>query len=193
MSETFVFPADDRDLMQMLELRANNGAVADVETVYVLTGSTYSVPELLFAFDDPGLYYEAERDYVDADNGAIAETIWKFYEGRPGPRMIVDVHTHPAGSDTRPSNQDHSVAGHQRQAFDQYFDDYELFFGIHGLGEACDPDLSWMRVPEQTGENEISWWGENRRHSLAVFDGAYRPRPVRVVSTGGGSASGVVG
>lgn len=174
-----MFPADDRDLLQLLEVRANNGGVKTVETVYVLTGRTYFVPERLFAFDDPALYQRADPAYVAVDNRTMAETIRRFYADQPGPRVIVRVHTHPGGP-ASPSEQDYRVATSRQQLFDRYFDDYELFLGIHALTDECTPDAEWIRRPEQTAENEVSWWGENRKHKLAIYDGAYNPRPVLV-------------
>lgn len=182
MRGTFVFPGDDRDFMQKLEIRANNGAVDDVETVYVVTGSTYFVPEDLWAFDDPSLYDTAERYEVDIDDRATAETIRDFYAGRPGPRMIFRVHTHPPDGADGPSDQDYSVAEEREKVFDRYFDDYELFLGIHLLGEERPPNPGLMRVPNQTEENKITWLGENRKHTLAVYDGAYEPRPVMLTT-----------
>lgn len=186
---TFVFPKTDRDFMQQLEMRGNNGGVETVETVYALAGSTYFVPETLIALDDPDLYKAAEPRRVQTDDWEVIRTIDEAYtprsasgvkETEAGPRMLVRVHTHPTGR-TRPSDNDREAAAH-RDLLYRYFDDCEIFLGIHGLGEECAPDPEWMRVPERTAENEVSWWGENRKHKLAVFDREYEPRPVRLLS-----------
>jgi proteasome lid subunit RPN8/RPN11 len=179
---SFVFPAQDKGLMQMLEVRGNNGGTETVETVYVLAGThSYAVPERLFAFDDPDLYKTAEPTRVNMDYHAVAQTVADFYEPGPGPTLIAHFHTHPSGNG-RPSDQDHSVAESRETTYDRYFDDYQLFLGIHGLGEECDPDPEWMRRPQRTATNEVSWWGENRKHTLSLYDGAYEPRPVAVLT-----------
>lgn len=181
MSAEFVFPADDRDLMQLLEVRGNNGGVPTVETVYCLTGSTYYVPEQLFPCDDPDLYYAATADHFEADLPRIAQRIAAFYEDRAGPRMVMFVHTHPDGN-PQPSQLDKQSVVGWKQLFDGYFDDYRFFTGLHGLCEAGETGPEWMRRPEQTGENEVSWWGARRKHRLAVFDGEFEPRPVAVTT-----------
>lgn len=179
MRGTVVFPGADRDFMQLIEIRANNGAQADVETVYVLTGETYCVPTRLFAFDDPALYRRATRNRVNVRNRRLAKTIAAFYADRPGPKLVVRVHTHPSGR-TSPSDGDRNGAAQRNRSYARYFDDYELFLGIHGLGDAADPDPEWLRRPERTAFNEVAWWGENRKHKLAVFDMEYEPRPMVV-------------
>jgi hypothetical protein len=179
---SFVFPAQDKGLMQMLEVRGNNGGTETVETVYVLAGThSYAVPERLFAFDDPDLYNKAEPARVNVDNHAVAQTVADFYEPGPGPTLIAHFHTHPNGYN-QPSDQDHSVAERREATYDRYFDDYQLFLGIHGLGEECDPDPEWMRQPQRTAANQVSWWGENRKHTLSLYDGGYEPRPVAVLT-----------
>lgn len=181
MRGTFVFPADDTDLMQQLEMAANNGAVEDVETVYVLAGSTYFVPEDLFALDDPSLYEVAEPHHVRTDMREVVRTVDEFYNERSGPKMVTWFHTHPSGR-SRPSDGDYEAVEDEPHPFARQFDDCEFFQGIHALGQEATPDPEWMRVPRQTGENEVSWWGENRKHSLSVYDGQYEPRPM-VVTT----------
>lgn len=190
MRGTFVFPAADRDLMQLLELRGNNGGVETVETMYVLTGNTYSVPERLFACDDPDLYHKAEKRLFNGKLRRVVKMIVDFYADRSGPKLVAFFHTHPSGNAT-PSTGDKEVVARWKQRFDPYFDEYEFFAGLHGLGEACPPDLERMRVPEQPRENAVRWRGENRHHTLAVYDGAFEPRPVLVetaasLRTGGG-------
>lgn len=177
MRGEFVFPGGDVDFMQLIEIRANNGATNDIETVYVLTGETYFVPTQLFAFDDPELYNEATANRVNVKSQVLARTVAKFYDERPGPKLIVWVHTHPSGG-TQPSLADINCTPRQKRLYNQYFTDYELFLGIHGLKEVCDPDPDWLRQPELTADHEVSWWGENRKHSLALYDAHYEPRPV---------------
>jgi proteasome lid subunit RPN8/RPN11 len=180
MRGTFVFPAADTDFMQLLEIRGNNGATADVETVFVLASDeSYCVPTRLFAFDDPRLYKKATDSRVNVDNEAVARTVATFYEKQSGPRLITRVHTHPSG-ETTPSQLDQNVGPDRYATFNQYFDDYEFFLGIHALKEPCDPDPGWLRRPEQTAEHEVTWWGENRKHTLALYDPAYEPAPVIV-------------
>ena len=179
MRGTFVFPAADRDFLQLLELRANNGATELVETVYVLTGSTYYVPEQLFAFDDPGLYYEATPYLVDADREAIAADLARLCRIglAPAPKLIMEVHTHPSGS-TIPSDRDRRYGPENRPVYDRYFTDFEFFYGIHGLQDRDRPDPACIRCPEQTDYNEIGWQGENMEHRLGVYDYAFDPQPV---------------
>lgn len=181
MRGTLIFPADDRDFLQQLEVRGNNGGVDDVETAYVLTGSTYYVPEHLFNCDDPGLYQKAEYNTVNFNELEVASRVYEYYGDRMAVKIVVVVHTHPSGN-TTPSDRDEKWGPQIPPMFDRYFDDYEFFHGLHGLGEECDPDPEWMRRPEKTAENEISWHGESRIHKLAVFDSAFNPRPV-VVTT----------
>ncbi|MDS0476813.1 Mov34/MPN/PAD-1 family protein [Natrinema sp. 1APR25-10V2] len=179
MRGTFVFPGTDTDFIQLIELRGNNGAQDDVETVFVLTGETYYVPTRLFAFDDPTHYREATPTAVDIDNRAVAQTIADFYEERVGPRLVARFHTHPGGN-PMPSTKDKRNAAKKQRVFDRYFDDYELFLGIHVLGEPCDLDPDWLRRPEQTATNAVSWRGEHRTHTLALYNGRYESRSVVV-------------
>lgn len=177
MRGTFVFPTADRDFIQLIEIRANNGAQEDVETVFVLIGETYFVPTKLFAFDSPVLYHDATERSVNPKDRSMAEQIARYYADQPGPKLINRVHTHPSG-DIEPSQKDKQVASSRKSVFDRYFDDYEFFLGIHALQDSCDPDSDWLRRPRKTAENAITWWGEHRKHTLAVYDEHYEPRPV---------------
>lgn len=179
MRGTFVFPQADNDFMQLLEIRANNGAQDDVETVFVLTGETYFVPTRLFAFDDPALYHDASAHAVTPKTRPMAETVARFYADQPGPKLINRVHTHTNGR-PRPSQGDKKVGPNRKQTFDRYFDDYEFFLGIHALQDPCEPDPARLRRAHQTAEHAVTWWGENRKHTLAVYDAQYNPRPVLV-------------
>lgn len=179
MRGTFVFPQADTDFMQLIEVRGNNGAAADVETVFILTGETYFVPTRLFAFDDPDFYTRATATRVTAENQAMARTVARFYDDRPGPKLVARFHTHPSG-DTTPSRTDKEVGMQRKRTFDRYFDDYEFFLGIHALQDTCEPDPGWLRQPARTATHTVTWWGENRKHTLAVYDGRYEPRPVVV-------------
>lgn len=180
MRGTVVFPADDRDLLQLLEVRGNNGGVETVETGYILTGSTYYVPEKLHNCDDPDIYQYARPERMCSSTTQIRLRVRDFYEGQPDPRMICPVHTHPSGR-TTPSKGD--TQSDLKQAFDVEFDDYEFFYGIHGLhDDDRTPDPSWMRVPEQTDHHKVSWYGEYRRHTLAFYDEEHDLAPVMVRS-----------
>lgn len=179
---TFVFPADDRDFLQLLEVRANNGSVKTVETMYVLAGRSYYVPETVVSCDDPGLYRGADRTTVKPREKRLARRVADVAENVLQPQMVCWVHTHPNGS-TNPSDGDKKWCTHTKSRFDKHFEgDYEFFLGIHGVGERGEPDWEWMRRPERTDENEVSWWGEYRKHKLAVYDEAFDPRPVTVTS-----------
>jgi hypothetical protein len=179
-----VFPADDTDFMQAIEIRGNNGGVEDVETIFALAGENYFVPTELFALDDSTLYNYAREDSVHGRNDEMAQKIAAYYRsaGGSGPGLVVRIHTHPTGNPT-PSKKDKKVGSRRKSVFDRYFDDYQFLLGIHALGEVCDPDRRYMRRPEQTEYNEISWRGENREHTLALYDADYDPRPVMLLSS----------
>ncbi|MES3518360.1 MAG: hypothetical protein PPP58_11930 [Natronomonas sp.] len=60
---TFVLP-DDKHFMQKLEARGKNGHGAIVETVYVLTGPSYTLPTDLIRLDNEEYYGTATRTSV---------------------------------------------------------------------------------------------------------------------------------
>lgn len=174
---TLVFPASDPDFLRQIELRGKNGARDFVETVYVLSGSTYYVPTRLHALDDPSLFNSADRSSVNARNREMAQKVANFYAQRDGPRIVVRIHTHPSLS-TNPSDTDYDYSLEKKPVYDRFFEDYEYFHGIHGIGEISEPPPGEIRSPEMVGQNELAWWGESRRHRLAIYDEEYDPRPV---------------
>jgi len=175
---TFVFPSHDPGFMQRLELRGNNGAQRDVETVYLLTGESYTMPSELVQLDDPAIYNEMTPNSVSTKLGEIAEQLQRMYDGRPDPKLIGYVHTHQNGT-TRPSSKDRSGSETAKRVFERYFDDFEFFNAIHALGDRADVPVGKMREPTETSGG-VWWYGETRRHELAVFDAHYNARTVVV-------------
>lgn len=175
---TFVFPSHDEGFVRSVELRGNNGARRDAETVYLLTGETYTVPTELVALDDPAIYEASTESSVRAKLDAIVEELKLAHEGRPDPKLIAYVHTHPDGS-TRPSPTDRQNGERIAERFERQFDDVEFFHGIHGLGERTTVEGDRRRdLRSSTGG--CWWYGENRRHELAIFDASYNSRRVVV-------------
>jgi len=175
---TFVFPSHDPGFMQRLELRGNNGARQDVETVYLLAGDSYTTPTELIQLDDPAVYNRMTPTSVSTKLNAVAEQLARMYEGRPDPKLIAYVHTHPGGS-TRPSPTDKQGSETAKKVFERYFQDFEFFNAIHALGKMADVPVDKMRNPKESGGG-VWWYGETRRHELAIFDKYYNSRQVVV-------------
>lgn len=173
-----VFPADDSELVQAIELRGNNGVQRDVETKYLLTGSSYTTPTDMIGLDDPSLYEEMTETSLVYNVTAIADYVAKLHEGYPDPKVVVAVHTHPSGN-TIPSSTDRTNSTALRDELERHFDDFEFFQGIHGLQERTTPTPDKLREVH-AGDGHIWWYGENRRHELAIFDGYYNPCEVHV-------------
>lgn len=169
---TFVFPADAQ-FMQSLEIRAKNGAQRRVETVYAVTGASYTDPTDLFALDNPEYYDSATRRSVTSFGGKMARAVANRFPSDERPKLIARFHTHPGGS-TTPSDADRSSAADIRDNFQQAFDteDFEFFHGIHAYSELSNPG-GVDRDPEAMS-NTVSWDGEQYRHTLALYGPRFR-------------------
>lgn len=166
---TLGVPAD-KDFLQKLEARGKNGHRQTVETVYVLTGPTYTRPTDLIRLDNDSYYGGATRSSVRFNPRAMAQKVADLYPSDSLPRLIARFHTHPSGS-TTPSAADKQSAPNVRKAFVNAFgtDDFEFFHGIHGLrNHGSNPSPSERQRPSKQNRT-ISWKGEQYRHSLAVF------------------------
>jgi len=175
---TFVFSSHDPGFIQRLELRGNNGAQRDVETVYLLAGDSYTTPTELIQLDDSAVYNKMTPTSVSTKLNAVAQQLARMYEDRPDPKLIAYVHTHPGGS-TRPSLTDKQGSETAKKVFERHFDDFEFFNAIHALGDKADVPIEKMREPRESGGG-VWWYGETRRHELAVFDAHYNSRQVIV-------------
>jgi hypothetical protein len=167
---TFVLP-DDKHFMQKLEARGKNGHGSIVETVYVLTGPTYTRPTDLIRLDNDKYYGSATRSSVSFNPRAMARKVASLYPDGEAPKLIARFHTHPGGT-LRPSSADKNGASRVHQSFVDAFgtDDFEFFHGIHGLEEhGLDPNPD-ERQSLSTKQKHLRWLGERYRHKLAVFD-----------------------
>ena len=167
---TFVLP-DDKHFMQKIEARGKNGHGSIVETVYVLTGPTYTHPTDLIRLDNDEYYGSATRSSVSFNPRAMAQKVASLYPDDEAPKLIARFHTHPGGT-LRPSSADKNSSSRIRQSFVDAFgtDDFEFFHGIHGLEEhELEPNPD-ERQSLSTKQNHLRWLGERYRHKLAVFD-----------------------
>ena len=175
---SFVFDTADTDLLQKMEIRGNNGVTEvphDVETKYLLTGPTYTRPTDLIQLDNPDLYSQVTETSIRYNVTRIANYVAKLHdEGHP-PKLIVSVHTHPSGQ-TMPSTVDRTDPTALKKELNKHFDDFEFLQGIHGLQDRSIPDSTALREV-QAGEGHFWWYGENRRHEVAIYDGNFRPTP----------------
>lgn len=170
----FVVP-DDRDFLQKLEARGKNGHGKIVETIYVVTGSSYTHPTDLICLDNPEYYGSATRSSVQFNPRQMAEKVASLYPDEEPPKLVARYHTHPSGS-LRPSSADRSSAPTVRKAFVDAFgtEDFEFFHGIHGLAEHNDtPGPDERHTPTDTGDH-VEWVGERFRHKLAVFGKGFK-------------------
>ena len=171
---TFVFDSGNKDLIQKMEIRANNGVKdhpEDLETKYLLTGSNPTTPSEIVQLDSPKFYSEVTETSIRYDGAAIASHLQKLYTGKPDPKIIVAVHTHPNGS-TNPSIVDQTNPLYIKRCIEQYIVDFEFFQAIHGLQHTVAPNSNELRKVRFTN-GRIQWYGENRQHELAVYDGWY--------------------
>jgi hypothetical protein len=176
---TFVFPNDEH-FMQTLEARGLNGAHERVETVYVLTGDSYTTPTSLFRLDNPEYYSSATRRSVTSYGGKMAKKVAALYPDGETPNMVARFHTHPGGS-TRPSDTDKDSATEIEKTFRKAFDtsDFEFFQGIHAYKDHNDNPNPGARQNPSEHSNGVSWKGEQYRHELALFDSSFKnPRKV---------------
>lgn len=179
---SFIFNTDDTDLLQKMEIRGNNGVTEvshDVETKYLLTGPTFMKPTDIIQLDNPELYSEVTETSICYNATKIADYVAKLHEAGHPPKLIVSVHTHPSG-ETYPSTEDRTDPTALKQELNRHFDDFEFMQGIHGLQERSVPDSTTLREA-QGSEGHFWWYGENRRHEVAIFDEHFRPTPEVVV------------
>jgi hypothetical protein len=174
----FVFDSSDTDLIQKMEIRGNNGVDevdSDVETKYLLTGPSYTTPTDIIQLDNPSLYSKVTETTIRYNVTEIAKYVAQLHEGGHEPNLVVSVHTHPSGS-TYPSDMDRNDARALERALGRYFDDFEFLQGIHGLQERSTPSSSQLREVHRE-EGSIWWYGENRKHEIAIYDGGFNPEP----------------
>lgn len=178
---TFALP-NDRDFMQKLEARGKNGHGEIVETVYVLTGPTYTQPTDLIRLDNEEYYGSATKTSVRFDPQSMARKVASLYPDNEPPKLIARFHTHPNGT-LRPSSADKQSAPNIEQSFKSAFgtDDFEFFHGIHGLvehGRSPEPD---ERQSPSDSKGYIHWLGERYRHKLVVYgDGFEKQKNVGI-------------
>ena len=171
---TLVFNRDRTGLIQKIEMRGNNGVSDvpnDVETKYLLTGATYTAPTDLIQLDHHAFYDEVTERKIRYDVDAIADHVARIHEKGPAPNVVVSVHTHPSGN-TLPSRVDRENPTALKKSLQRHFDDFEFFQGIHGLGKEHVPSADKLRELHE-GDGHIWWYGENRRHELALYDGHF--------------------
>lgn len=173
---TFALPAD-RHFMQKLEARGLNGHGSIVETVYVLTGPTYTRPTDLIRLDNEEYYGTATRTSVSFDPWAMANKVADLYPDGETPKMIARFHTHPGGT-LRPSSADKNSAPKVRKSFVDAFgtDDFEFFHGIHGIEEHSRNPGPDERQNAAVQRDHVHWLGEQFRHKLAVFGRNFETR-----------------
>jgi len=170
-SGTFVCPTDSQ-FLQMLEVRAKNGANRRVETVYTLTGGDPTTPTDLFALDNPEFYRSATPSSVTTLGGRMAAAVADRFPDGESPGLIARFHTHPGGT-TTPSDTDRDSATDIYDSHIEAFghDDFEFFHGIHAYREHGSNDP--RREPEAVS-NTVSWEGEQYTHTLALFGPRFR-------------------
>ncbi len=166
---TFVIQ-NNQHFLQKLEARGKNGHGRIVETVYVLTGPTYTQPTDLICLDNNEFYDSATKTSVRFDPKAMAEKVASLYPKNEAPNVIARFHTHPGGT-LRPSAADRDSAPKIREEFVRAFgtDDFEFFHGIHGLEEHNSKPGPSERQSPSTSQGHVRWMGERYRHKLAVF------------------------
>jgi len=172
---TFVLP-NDRDFIQKVEARGGNGHQSIVETVYVLTGPTYTRPTDLIRLDNEEYYGSATRSSVSFNPYAMADKVANLYPDGEAPKLIARFHTHPGGT-VRPSSQDKQSAKKVRSAFEHAFDtdDFEFFHGIHGIEEhGRNPGPDERQTPTVQSDT-LQWAGERFHHKLAVYGRQFQP------------------
>ena len=147
-----------------------NGHRPTVETVYVVTGPSYTQPTDLFRLDNDTYYRSATRSSVRFDPHAMAREVASRFPDGDHPKLIGRFHTHPSGS-TTPSAKDKESASLIRDSFVEAFEteDFEFFHGIHGFREHGDqPNASERQRPTKSN-GTITWKGERCQHNLAVY------------------------
>jgi hypothetical protein len=172
---TFVLP-NDRDFMQKLEARGINGHQRIVETVYVLTGPTYTHPTDLIRLDNEEYYGSATRSSVSFNPYAMADKVANLYPDGEAPKLIARFHTHPSGT-VKPSDQDKQSAKKVRSTFENAFgtDDFEFFHGIHGIEKhGSNPNPNERQAPTVQSDT-LQWSGEQFHHKLAVYGRQFQP------------------
>lgn len=179
---TFVFPNDDQ-FMQSIEICGRNGHGNPVETVYVLTGRSETVPDRLFALHEPGFYKSATRTSVVSYGRKMAKKIARTFPDGEEPGIIARFHTHPSGN-VQPSDTDRGSAEAVHQHFRKVFDraEFEFFQGIHGYRSLSSP-RDGRRREATAHTNGVSWEGESYRHELALFGPKFKnPKSVEVIN-----------
>lgn len=156
--------------MQKLEARAKSGRKELVQTVYVLTGPTYTQPRDLIRLDSTDYYKSEDKHGVSFHPQKMAQAVANLVSDDEPPKLIARFHTHPGGT-VRPSEQDKKTAPAVKQSFEDAFgtDDFEFFHGIHALEEHGQNPKPDQRQSPSDSRGHIHWRGEQYRHKLAVY------------------------
>jgi hypothetical protein len=164
---TFVIP-DDKRFLQMMEARGKNGHGKIVETIYVLTGPTYTQPTDLICLGNPEFYGSTTRTSVKFNPKLMAEKVASIFPEPP--KLVARFHTHPSGSLKR-SSADKQSAPKVRQSFVNAFgtDDFEFFHGIHGLQDHRQSTTPDERHHPTVQRDHLSWIGDRFEHKIGVF------------------------
>ncbi|MFB6251480.1 MAG: hypothetical protein ABEI27_07310 [Halobellus sp.] len=178
---TFVVP-QNKHYLQKLEARARDGQASLVETVYVLTGQTYTHPTDLIPLDEDKFYLMSTRKMTSYDTQAMVDAVVRAYSGSTVPKVIAKFHNHPSGVPS-PSDADRSGARRIYQKFASAFDtdDFEFFHGIHGLTRhGHSVPLSQRHHPRIT-KDQLVWDDATFRHRIAVYGPDFRTlKPIRL-------------
>lgn len=182
---TFVVP-NNKHYLQKLEARARDGQASLVETVYALTGQSYTHPTDLIPLDDERFYSISTRRSTSYDLREMVAAVVRSYSGSTPPKVIAKFHTHPSGIPS-PSEADQSGARRIYEEFVTAFDtdDFEFFHGIHGLTRHGHSVAPSQRHQPRITNDQLVWDDETFRHRIAVYGPDFETqKPIRLAEEG---------
>jgi proteasome lid subunit RPN8/RPN11 len=159
-----------KGILDQMEIRTEGvfrPRMQDVETAYGISGD--EILDMFHKFTSSEVIRESTPSaiYTTTDN----KIEYILEERSESPKMMVDVHTHPAGI-AELSEEDRSTMKKIAQVFKEKMSGTKIIFGVHAVSE--ERDLGKRIKPEASG-NRIKWRSLTREHEVAFYDENSRP------------------
>lgn len=169
-SATLIF---SKNILDQMEIRAEGvfrPQMQDVETAYGMSGD--EVIDTLHKFTTNEVIRQSTPSAIYTTTENKIEYILEDRDDKDkNPRMVVDIHTHPAGI-AEPSEEDRNSMKKIAQIFREKLPRTRVLFGIHAISEEI--GLSKRTKPEAI-DNKIKWRSLTREHEVAFYDETARP------------------
>ena len=166
-------------IIERMEIRVESifrPQTPDVEVMYVLTGVASMRPDRLHSLPSDAVIADATTHSVASNVSKMTELIAR--EQPEQIRLIVEVHTHPAGI-ASPSDADRSAWKSTASEISGAFPHAIVLFGIHSVSTEASEFLERV-APRKETSSRIGWRSNTRDHEFALFSSNAEPHEVRL-------------